>query len=88
MKRDIEESPLSVLRQELGAKQLEIVELESRVKAATESRDDYRNKYDQIKKDMVALKRQIDLDKEKQLEKQALELEQLKTMMKTRESQE
>ena len=46
MKRDIEESPLSVLRQELGAKQLEIVELESRVKAAHESREDYRIKYD------------------------------------------
>lgn len=36
IKRDIEESPLSVLRQELGAKQLEIVELDSKVKAANE----------------------------------------------------
>ena len=57
IKRDIEESPLSVLRQELGAKQLEIVELDSRVKAANEQRDDYRTKYDQIKRDMIALKR-------------------------------
>lgn len=46
MKRDIEESPLSVLRQELGTKQLEIVELESKVKASYESRDDYRIKYE------------------------------------------
>ena len=37
---------------------------------------------------MIALKRQIDLEKEKQLEKQAQELEQLKTLMKTKASQE
>ena len=46
LKKDIEESPLSVLRNELGTKQLEIVELESKVKAAHETRDDYRVKYD------------------------------------------
>ncbi len=37
---------------------------------------------------MVGLKRQIDAEKEKQLEKQAQELEQLKTMMKTKAAQE
>jgi len=37
---------------------------------------------------LIALKRQIDLEKEKQLEKQAQELEQLKTLMKTKASQE
>ena len=37
---------------------------------------------------MVGLKRQIDLEKEKQLEKQAQELEQLKTMMKQKASQD
>ena len=37
---------------------------------------------------MIALKRQLDLEKEKQLEKQALELEQLKTMMKTKANEE
>ena len=37
---------------------------------------------------MIALKRQIDGEKEKQLEKQALELEQLKTIMKTKASQD
>ena len=49
LKKEVEESPLSVLRQELGTKQLEIVELESRVKVSNEQRDDYRAKYDQIK---------------------------------------
>lgn len=37
---------------------------------------------------MISLKRQMDNEKEKQLEKQAQELEQLKTMMKTKASQD
>lgn len=84
LKKEIEDSPLAVLRNELGSKQLEVVELESKVKNAYEQRDDYASKYGTIKKDMVGLKRQIDAEKEKQLEKQAQELEQLKTMMKTK----
>ena len=71
LKKEVEDSPLAVLRNELGTKQLEIVELESRVKAAAEQRDDYASKYGTIKKDMVGLKRQIDAEKEKQLEKQS-----------------
>lgn len=34
-----------------------------------EQREDYKVKYDQIKKDMISLKRQMDFEKEKQLEK-------------------
>ena len=36
LKKDVEESPLAVLRNELGGKQLEIIELESKVKVAQE----------------------------------------------------
>ena len=45
LKKEVEDSPLSVLRNEIGTKQLEIVELESKVKAANEQRDDYAIKY-------------------------------------------
>lgn len=64
LKKSVEDSPVSVLRNELGTKQLEIVELESKVKLALEQRDEYRDKYDQIKRDMIAMKRQLDLQKE------------------------
>ena len=64
LKKSVEDSPVSVLRNELGSKQLEIVELESKVKIATEQRDEYHEKYDQIKKDMIALKRMLDMQKE------------------------
>jgi len=45
LKKEVEESPLAVLRNELGQKQLEIIEFESKVKAVTEQRDDYATKY-------------------------------------------
>lgn len=88
LKKDIEESPLALLRNELGQKQLEVVELESKVKNAYEARDEFRAKYDQVKKDMIGLKRHIDNEKEKALTKQANELEELKTMMKTKAAQD
>ena len=64
------------------------MELESKVKQAYETRDDYKSKYDQVKKDMIGLKRQIDKEKEQALTKQANELEELKTMMKTKQAQD
>ena len=78
MKKDVEESPLSVLRQELGARQLEITELQTKVKSANQIAEEYMKKFEQVKRDMVQLKRQIDKEKELTLTKQAEELEQLK----------
>lgn len=69
LKKEVEESPLAVLRNELGQKQLEIVELESKVKNSNEARDEYKAKYDQVKKDMIGLKRKIDQEKEVALTK-------------------
>ena len=53
LKKDVEESPLSVLRQELGARQLEITELQTKVKTANAIAEEYQAKFEQIKKDMV-----------------------------------
>jgi peptidoglycan hydrolase CwlO-like protein len=57
---------------------LEIGELQSKVKSANEIAEDYKKKFEQVKKDMIQLKRQIDKEKEITLTKQAEELEQLK----------
>lgn len=57
LKRDIEDSPLSVIRSELTQKNLELIESESKAKQAIEDRDEARRKFDQLKKDMVSLKK-------------------------------
>jgi peptidoglycan hydrolase CwlO-like protein len=57
LKKEVEESPLSVLRQELGARQLEITDMQSKVKSATEMAEDYKKKFEQVKRDMIQLKR-------------------------------
>ena len=56
-KRDIDESPLSVLRGELATKNLELIESDTRAKQAIEERDDLKRKFELLKKDMVALKK-------------------------------
>jgi centrosomal protein CEP120 len=62
LKRDIDESPLSVLRQELAQKNLSLAEADTKIKQVAEERDEARKKFDILKKDMVNLKKQIDRD--------------------------
>jgi len=77
-KLEIEQSPLNVLRNELAQRQIDVVELETRANQANEQRDEYKSKYVNLQQQMLALKRQIDKEKEEQLNRQAVELEQIK----------
>ena len=81
-KQEIENSPLNVLRNELAQKTIEIVELETKVNTANEHRDEYRAKFEKVKKDMIQFKKEIDKGKELQLTNQAQELEQIKKQMR------
>jgi len=65
-----------------------VVELETKVNYANEQRDDHRAKYEQLKKDMVLMKKQIDREKELTLTKQAEELEAIKKQMRTNAQQQ
>jgi septal ring factor EnvC (AmiA/AmiB activator) len=60
MKRDIDESPLSVLRAELSTKNMQLQEVETKMRLVVEEREEARKKFEVIKKDMVALKKQMD----------------------------
>jgi len=62
--------------------------LQSKVKSANENAEDYKKKFEQVKRDMIQLKRQIDKEKEITLTKQAEELEQLKQMMRVKQAQD
>lgn len=70
-KQEIENSPLNVLRNELAQKTIEIVELETKVNTANEHRDEYKAKFEKVKKDMIQFKKEIDRGKELQLTTQA-----------------
>ena len=48
---------MSVLRNELASKSIEVVELENRLKLANEGKDEYKEKFEKVKKDMIALKK-------------------------------
>lgn len=51
---------MQVLRSELGQKQLELVEMQTKVKTANGIAEEFKLKFEQLKKDMVMLKRKID----------------------------
>jgi len=62
--------------------------METKVQRANEARDEYKAKFEKVKKDMIALKKQIDQEKEHTLTKQAEELEQIKKQMRNQAQQD
>ena len=88
LKRDFDESPLSVLRGELAQKNIELIESETRGKKAIEERDDARRRFELLKKDMVSLKKQLDTEQKETLKRQAEELEKLKNDIRNKQAQD
>jgi hypothetical protein len=80
-KKEMDDNPISVMRNELAQKNIEIIELDSKVKKATEEKEDFRKRYEQLKREMINLKKTIDKEKSETLTKQAEELENLKRTM-------
>ena len=58
------------------------------MKSAQGVADEYRQKFEGLKREMVNLKKQIDVQKDQQLQKQAEELEHLKQMMLNKQAQD
>ena len=58
-----------MLRNELAQKSIEVIEAETKIANAVEQKEDYKSKFENIKKDMIALKKQLDREKEMQLTK-------------------
>ena len=57
LKREFDESPLSVLRAELAGKNLQLIECEARGKKLAEERDDVKRQFELLKKNAIELKR-------------------------------
>jgi len=68
-KREIDESPISQLRQELNAKSSLIHEMEGKVERANEQRDEAKKQLDKLKRDYVNLKKAQESEKVEVLKK-------------------
>jgi hypothetical protein len=62
--------------------------MESKLKQANEQKEDMGRRYEQVKKDMITLKKAMDKEKSTTLQKQAEELETLKNQLRNKQAQE
>ena len=67
---------------------MELIESETRAKQANEERDEARRRFEVVKKDMVALKKQLDKEQKETLKRQAEELDKLKNDIRNKQAQE
>lgn len=62
-KKEMDENPISLMRNELAQKNIEVIELETKVKKANEEREDFKKRYEQLRREMINLKKSIDKEK-------------------------
>ena len=83
-RKDMEESPLSVLRNELGKKNVEIVEANTRLQKSLEENAALNDKFKKLRNEHVKLRREIERQKDEKIQLQAEEIERAKLELKNR----
>lgn len=63
-----------------------MIEMDSKLKLALEQKEEFSRRYEQVKKDMIIMKKTLDKEKTSTLQKQAEELDMLKTQMRTKQA--
>jgi chromosome segregation ATPase len=81
-RKDMEESPLSVLRTELGKKNIEIAELNAKLQKSNEEIASGNNRFKKLRIEHTKLRREMERQREESSLKQAEELEKLKMEMR------
>lgn len=81
-RQDMEESPLSVLRTEIGKKNIEIAELNTKLQKASEENEAVNQKFKKLRQEHTKLRREMERQKDESMQKQAEELERIKMELK------
>lgn len=83
-RKDMEESPLSVLRTELGKKNIEIIEVNTKLQKSLEENASLNDKFKKLRNEHVKLRREIERQKDEKIQQQAEEIERAKFELKNR----
>ena len=78
LKKEYEESPISQLKQEIHMKAIQLIEVEKKLEKSIQAKEQYRGNYEKIKGELIKLRNNLDLEKERNLEKQKEEIEKLR----------
>jgi len=81
-RKDMEESPLSVLRADIGKKNVEIAELNTKFQKANEDVSVNNLKFKKLRQEHTKLKRELERQKDESMQKQAEEIERMKFELK------
>lgn len=87
-RKDMEESPVTIMRTEINKKNIEIAELNSRFEKANQEVASTNNKFKKLRQEHTKLRRDLERQKDEEKQKQAEELERLKLEMKNQQLSE
>ena len=90
LKKEFEESSMNQLKQEISAKELEVLELEKKLEKSVQAKELYKSQYDKIKEEIIRIREAVQLAREQEMKRQAEEIDKLRfqiTMQKQPEEQ-
>lgn len=83
-RKDMEESPLSALRTEIGNKNIEIAELKTKLQKSKEDKEDLDSKFKKLRQEHTRIRREMERQKDDAMQRQAEELEKVKMELKSK----
>jgi len=78
LKKELEESSVNILKQEISAKGLELIELERKLEKSIQAKELYKLQYGKIKEEIIRMREAAQTAKDLELKKQAEEIETLR----------
>jgi hypothetical protein len=84
-RKDMEESPVTVMRTEINKKNIEISELKSRFEKSNQEVVSTNNKFKKLRQEHTKLRRDLERQKDEEKQKQGEELERLKIEIKNQQ---
>ena len=78
LKKELNETSMNSLKQEISAKGLQVIELEKKFEKSVQAKDLYKAQYEKIKEEIIRMREVVQASKEQELKRQADEIEKLR----------
>ena len=84
LKSEYEESPIAILRNEIATKNIEINEIRKESEHSEQLKEQYKNRYEQIKSELIRIRQEQEMEKENNIIRQNNEINKLKGELEER----
>lgn len=88
LKKEMEETSMSQLKQELSAKGVEVIELEKKLEKSVQVRELYKTQYEKIKEEILRVRESVQSAREAEMRRQSDEIDKLRMQLQQKPAEQ